>query len=93
MQKWKKMALAVTWTCERLSYYLIGKTFHIETDHKPLVSLLGYKNLNELLRRIQRPRMRLLRFKYTTSNVPGKSLVVAGTLSRAPVSYQAQIRI
>ena len=36
----EKEALATTWACERLSDYLIGKTFHIETDHKPLVPLL-----------------------------------------------------
>jgi hypothetical protein len=29
------------WACERFSDYLIGKIFHIETDYKPLVSLLG----------------------------------------------------
>ena len=81
----EKEALVTTWACERLSDYLIGKTFHIETDHKPLVSLLGSKNLNEMPSRIQRLRMRLLRFRYTISHVPGKTLVVAGALSRAPI--------
>ena len=78
----EKEALAVTWARERLSDYLIGKHFHIETDHKPLVSLLGNKNLSELPPRL----LRLLRLKYTILVVPGKSLVVADTLSRAPVT-------
>jgi hypothetical protein len=41
----EKESLASTWACERFSDYLIGKTFHIETDHKPLVSLLGNKTI------------------------------------------------
>lgn len=59
----EKEALATTCACERLADYLVGKTFHIETDHKPLVALLGSKNLNEMPTRIQRLRMRLLRFQ------------------------------
>ena len=59
----EKEALATTWACERHSDFLIGKTFHIETDHKPLVSLLGQKTLDELPPRIQRFRMRLMRFR------------------------------
>ena len=54
----EKEALALTWACERLSNYLIGIQFHIQTDHKPLVPLLGYKNLDELPIRVQRFRMR-----------------------------------
>ena len=80
----EKEALAVTWACEQLSNYLIGMQFHIFTDHKPLVPLMGQKNLDELPLQVQRFRMRLMRFKYTISHVPGKSLVVADMLSRAP---------
>ena len=80
----KKEALATTWACERLVDYLVGKTFHVETDHKPLVPLLGSRNLDEIPPRIQRLRMRLLRFDFTISHVPGKHLMAADALSRAP---------
>ena len=60
-------------------------SFHVETVHKPLVSLLSYKkNLDELSPRIQRFRMRLMRYMYTIAHVPGMSLVTADALSRAP---------
>jgi len=49
----EKEALVSTWACDRFSDYLLGKQFHIETDHKPLVSLLDSKNLDELPIRIQ----------------------------------------
>jgi len=39
----EKEVLAVTWACERFSDYLVGSQFRIQTDHKPLVSLLGSK--------------------------------------------------
>ena len=48
----EKEALATTWACERLADYLVGKRFHVETDHKPLVPLLGSKNLEEVPPRI-----------------------------------------
>ena len=71
----EKQALATTWACDRYSNFLIGKTFHIETDHKPLMSLLGQKSLDELPPIIQRYRMRLIRFRYSISHVPGKDLI------------------
>ena len=82
----EKESLALTWGCERFCDYLIGKPFHMLTDHKPLVSLLGSKPLDSLPLRVQRFRMRLMRFTYTISHVPGKDLTVVNTLSRAPVS-------
>ena len=81
----EKEALASTWACDRFNDYLLGKQFHIETDHKPLVTLLGSKNIDELPIRLQRFRLRLMRYSYTISHVPGKQLTVADALSRAPI--------
>ena len=77
----EKEALALTWgggKAEKFRNFLIGKQFHLqlETDHKPLVPLLGQKGLNELPLHIQRFRMRLLHFNYTITHVPGKSLYI-----------------
>ena len=80
----EKEALAFTWACERLSDYLIGLKFHIWTDHKPLVPLFSTKHLEQIPIRVQRFRLRMMRFQFTISHVPGKQLVIADTLSRSP---------
>ena len=82
----EKEALAFTWACERLSDYLVGLQFHTQTDHKPLVPLFSSKHLEELPLRVQRFRMRMMRFQFTIGHVPGKELTIADALSRAPVS-------
>ena len=82
----EKEALAATWACDKFVDYILGRSFQIETDHKPLVSLLSTKNLDNLPPRVLRFRLRLARFDYTIQHVPGKLLYTADTLSRAPVS-------
>ena len=82
----EKEALAITWACQRFNDYILGlPTFHIQTDHKPLIPLLGSKSLDELPPRIQRFRMKLMRYSYTISHVPGKNLITPDALSRTPV--------
>ena len=81
----EKEALGITWTCERFKHFLLGRKFHVHTDHKPLISLLSHKQLDELTVWIQRFCMRLMRYDYSISHVPGKSLTIPDTLSCAPV--------
>lgn len=85
----EREALASTWACERFAEFLIGKSFHTETDHKPLVPLLGSKSLDELPPRIQRLHMRLMRFSFTNSHVASKEIATTNVLPRAPVSHTA----
>ena len=82
----EKEALAFTWACERLADYLVGMEIHVQTDHKLLVPLFSTRHLEELPLRVQRFKMRMMRFQFTISHVPGKYLTIADTLSRAPVS-------
>ena len=69
---------------EKFSHYILGKKFHLDTDHKPLVPLLSMKYLDHLPPRVLRFRLRLTRFQYTIVHVPGQWLNTADTLSRAP---------
>ena len=34
----EKETLGITWACEKFDYYLVGRAFEIETDHKPLIA-------------------------------------------------------
>ena len=81
----ERETLAVVWCCERFADMLIGTQFIIRTDHKPLVSLLGNIPLADLTARIQRMRMRLMKFTYRIEHIPGKELFTPDTLSRIPL--------
>ncbi|CAB4033005.1 Hypothetical predicted protein, partial [Paramuricea clavata] len=57
----------------------------VENDHKPLEIILK-KSLDDapLRLRLQRMLLRLQKYDFTYKHKPGKDLVVADTLSRAP---------
>ena len=58
----------------------------IETDHKPLVPLVGTKHLDDLPPRVLRFRLRLSHLEYDIKHVPSKQLYTADIHSRAPIS-------
>lgn len=81
----EKELLAVVFGCELFHQYTYGKKFLLQTDHKPLVSIVK-KDLVCLSPRIQRMMLRLLRYNFHLEHVPGSQLFVADTLSRDPIS-------
>ena len=48
----EKEALALTWALEKFSGYTLGKHIQLESDHKPLIPLLGQKSLDLLPPRV-----------------------------------------
>ena len=84
----ERECLAVVWACDKFSFMLLGGKFQIRTDHKPLVSLLSKIPLNELTPRLQRMRMKIMKFDYLIEHVPGKYMYTSDALSRAPVGVQ-----
>ena len=86
----EKEALAATWASERFSEYILGKQYTLETDHKPLVPLLSTKDLHKMPPRIQRFRLRLMRFSPEVIHVSGKQQITADALSRAPTNLPSE---
>ena len=77
--------LAVQFGLERFHQYTYGQHVTIQTDHKPLLGIVK-RPLAELSPRLQRMRLRCLRYQYTLEYHPAKEMVLADTLSRTPNS-------
>ena len=86
----EKEALAGVWACEKFSEYVVGMSFVLETDHKPLQALFNTTELSKTPPRIQRFRLRLMRFSVTVNHVKGKHHFTADALSRAPVGSSTE---
>jgi transposase InsO family protein len=81
----EKELLAAVYACEKFERYLIGlPVVNLRTDHKPLIPMINKRDLTETPVRCQRMLMRLMRHNVLAEYTPGKNLVVADALSRAP---------
>ena len=70
--------------CEKFHEYVYGLPVVVENDHKPLMSIFQ-RALSESSPRIQRFVLRLQRYNFQLSFVPGNQLFVADILSRLPL--------
>ena len=84
----EKECLAVVFAVTRFHQYLYGNQFLLETDHNPLVSIIG-KELSKMPARIQRMMLKIQAYpELTLKYTPGSKLLIADTLSRAPEKNQ-----
>ena len=79
----EKELLAVVFAVKRFKYYCYGSDLvSVETDHKPLIGLMK-KDISSLSPRLASMRLELLSYSIELVHKPGKSLVLADTLSRS----------
>jgi len=76
----EKELLAIVFSLERFHQYTYGKEVGVETDHKPLESIL-----KKPLPRLQRMLLRLQKYTFNLVYRPSKEMVLADTLSRASI--------
>ncbi len=82
----EKELLAIVFGCEHFEAYTYGRDLvHIETDHQPLESIVR-KPLHKAPSRLQRMLLRLQKFCLNVKYKKGKEMVLADTLSRAPLT-------
>ena len=77
----EKELAAIMFGCEKFYQYLFGRTFEVETDHKPLEVIMK-KPLAETPLRLQKMLLRLQKYNMTVKYKEGKELYVADALSR-----------
>lgn len=76
--------LGIVYGCERFHQYIYGLELTVETDHKPLESILS-KPLSQAPPRLQKLQLRLSKYHPKVKWVPGRQMFVTDTLSRAPL--------
>jgi len=81
----EKETYAIVFALDRFHTYVYGRSVEIETDHKPLISIVK-KSLASAPKRLQRMLMKLQRYTFTLRYRPGSLMLVADTLSRAPLA-------
>lgn len=79
----EKEGLAIKWALESLRYYLLGREFDLETDHRALTWIHSMKDHNC---RLTRWYLALQPFRFSIRHRAGKMNIVADYLSRLPHS-------
>ena len=78
----EKEALAIVFSLDRFHQYTFGRHVRIQTDHKPLETIVK-KPLHRAPRRLQGMLMRMLHYDIEVTWIKGKDMHLADLLSRA----------
>ena len=77
----EKECLAVKWALDAFRYYLLGREFLLETDHRPLQWMDRMRDSNA---RITRWYLSMQPYRFIINHIPGRNNTTADFLSRLP---------
>ena len=80
----EKECLAIVAACDKWDLWIYGQQVNVHTDHQPLKTIFK-KPLHAAPRGLQKMMMRLQRYNINVTYKKGTSLLLADTLSRAPL--------
>ena len=84
--------LAICFACDKFYQYIYGKHVLIESDHRPLESIMK-KPIAKAPPRLQRMMLRLQRYDLMVKYIPGKYMYLADTLSRAVLAGKPDVEM
>lgn len=77
----EKEYLSICFAVTKFHQYIYGRNITVYTDHKPLVTIHN-KSIQKITSRLQRMKLKLIRYNIDIKHVSGKDNVVADLLSR-----------
>ena len=88
----EKEMLAIVFGTEKFEQYVYGRRVKVETDHKPIESIIK-KNLLSTPKRIQRMMLRLQKYHLDVTYKRGSQMYLADTLSRAYLEKNSRSQV
>ena len=83
----KRELLAIVFACIRFNTYLQGRSFTVQSDHKPL-EMIHLKSMHNAPPRLQRMLLQLQKYDMKIEYKPGSEMLLADALWRMPCQIQ-----
>lgn len=87
----EKELLAIYFATQKFHDFIYGRNFDVQSDHKPIVSIMKKPICKIGSVRLQRIRLKLLKYNINVYYVPGKSIHFADMLSRSSLKSTGKI--
>ena len=88
----KRKLLAIVFASQQFSTYVLGRSFTVESDHKPL-EMIYQKSLVSTPPRLLWMLLQLQCYDMTIRYKPGKDMLLADALSRSPYRGYDEIKL